>query len=286
MKKMMTQLSVRLYALFSSKKGKARYAVLAFLLFLSWSLPLGSAALPSQGNLPKVQPLNLPEEHFSYRASWSGIPVAKAKIDMRPFWQENKKFYQVDIQARSLKYLDLLFKVRDSITSIFEANSLRPHRFVFRQQENRKESLTEALYMPKSNHWLVQLEEEQELRQYKVASEDTLDPVAAYYRLRSLNWTVGDHLQLNVFVGGEKRYPLSLKIVTKERISTKAGDFGAYRIVSRLTYLKKSGDPKEVREAVVWISADESKVLLKVSSRVWIGELTIELVDSSVNLKS
>ena len=97
---------------------------------------------------------------------------------------------------------------------------------------------------------------------------------------------MGDHLQLNVFVGGKKRYPLSLEIVGTERISVKAGVFSAYRVVLRLTHLTKSGKPKKVREVLVWISADERKVLLKASSEVFIGRVSIELEDSSMDLRA
>ena len=171
--------------------------------------------------------------------------------------------------------------MRDSIESVFDPESLRPRRFVFRQRENRKRTDTTALFDAGSKRWTVRRQEGMKVLDYDFFSQNTFDPISAVYLARSLDFEVGDAPRLEVF-GGKSRYLVTLSVEGRERVSLGSGDFDAYRIVPRVTNLAKSGYAKRVREATVWISADHRRMPLKMSSRVFIGSVNIEMVEKSV----
>ena len=263
-----------------------------FSCFLSLIFLLALLSLSHAGDLligdsvdpPLYQPHFHPfdnGESTEYWASWSGIPVASAKIHAAPLFIEGEKFYEVKIQARSWKYLSLFWKMRDSIESIFEAETFRPRRFVFRQRENRRKVDTIASFDRKSNKWVVERRKRNKVKRYEFVSRNTFDPISAVYLARSLDFKVGDTLKLEVF-GGKSRYLVTLDVVGIERITTDAGVFDAYKIVPKVFNLTRSGYAGRMRQAAVWISTDEKRMLLRMVSRVFIGSVTIEMVKRKV----
>lgn len=253
-----------------------------FLVFGLWVVavdtdPLSGAEPGRERASPRFNPFDR-DERAVYQASWNGIPVASAVIHAAPTMMEGKKFYRVQIQARSWRYLDLIWRMQDTIESLFDMETLHPRRFIFRQRENRKRIDTTALFDPGTNKWVVHRQQGTKLKEYEFISSETFDPISATYLARSLNFAVGDTLVMKVF-GGKSRYEVFLDIAARERVSLKRGDVEAYKIIPRVRNLTSSGYATRMREATVWLSADDQKTLLKLTSQVFIGSVSIELVE-------
>lgn len=251
------------------------WLILALLLHAQALLAEGPAKSP-EGHLYSYTLGNT--ERIVYRASWNGIPIASAVIHGGPLLIEGKKYYQVKVQVRTWKYLELFWKMRDSIESIFNVETFQPHRFIFRQRENRRKIDTTAVFDPGSDKWLVYRRRGTKVKNYEFVSRHTFDPISATYLARRLDFSVGNRLQLEVF-GGKSRYLVTLDIVGQERITVRAGDFDAYKIIPRVFNLTRSGYAKRVRRVTIWISTDEKKRPIKVVSQVFIGSVEIELVE-------
>jgi hypothetical protein len=253
---------------------------------LTWLLAgwlCASAAAPIDAEITPLRPksdFTVPEsgESVVYQASWNGIPVASAVLEAGPVILDGKRHYRVEIQAKSWKYLDLVWKMRDSIESVFDLETLHPRRFVLRQRENSKSIDTTARFDPQSNTWLVHRRQGRKIRNYDFVSRDTLDPVSATYLARRLDFIVGDTLRMEVF-GGKSRYEVLLDIVGKERITLKNGDYDAYRIIPRVRNISRGGYAGRVRQATLWVSADEWRRPLRMVSQVFVGNVNIEMVD-------
>ena len=252
-----------------------------FALALNCLLVAGGAFADTPRGGEHYQPENSAfggDEHVVYQASWNGIPVASAVVDAKAVWLEGKRCYQVTIQATTWKYLELIWRMRDSIESVFETETLHPRRFVFHQRENRKRIDTTAVFDPANQKWAVKRQQGTRLKQFEFVSPHTFDPISASYLARTLDFEVGDTLQLEVF-GGKSRYLLQLDVVAAERIALRAGEIDAFKIIPRLQNLSRSGYAGRLREATVWISADRMKRPLKLVSQVFLGAVTIEMVN-------
>ena len=232
---------------------------------------------PRQNYTPRFHPFDGGEKAV-YQASWLGIPVASAEIEMQPVVLDGKKFFQVTVQARSWRYLDLIFKMRDTVESTFDAETLHPRRFFFRQRENRKVIDTTAVVDSATHTWVVNRQEGKKPKNFEFVSPYTLDPISAAYLARTLDFKVGDRLRLEVF-GGKSRYLVTLDVVARERVSVKKGEFDAYKVVPQVADLSKTGYAKRVRQAAVWITADEKRSPVKLVSQVFIGSVSIELTE-------
>ena len=243
----------------------------------------GEAIIPPP-SLPVYQPKFYPFENGEkevYQASWNGmISVATAEIHTTPAVVDGKRVYQVRVDAKTSKALDLIWRMRDTISSTFDAKALAPSRFTFKQRENSRSIDTDAHFDPVSRQWAVNRQQVgKKPRVYRFGSHNTLDPITAVYLARSLDFKVGDKLYFNVF-GGRHQYLLELFIEKKEQVALKSGKrIDAYRLIPRVQNLTKKGYSDRFNEAVIWISADERRVPVKLSSKIAFGTVQLDLVE-------
>jgi hypothetical protein len=241
-------------------------------------------------SVPLYQPKSYPYESgekASYRASWNGVPVATAEIETIPVSFEGKKSYRVRVDARTSRGLDLIWRMRDTITSVFDAKSLAPARFVFSQRENSRVIDTEAKFNQKAKKWTVnRWQEGKKPRVYDFDSNNTLDPITAVYLARSIDFNVGEKLFFNVF-GGRYQYLLELNVEKREPVGLESGAvIEAFKLVPKLTNLTKKGYAGRMNEAAIWVSADERRIPLKFWSRMFAGNVYMELVEENSGAQS
>ena len=235
-----------------------------------------AAAVPTYQ--PKHYPFDGGEKAF-YLASWNGIlSMATAEIRTTPQWIDGKKFYNVRVEARTSKLLDLIWKMRDTITSTIEANGLKPTRFTFSQRENSKVIDTVAHFDRSTKTWSVRRDERYKVIQYEFDQPtNTLDPITAIYLARSQDLKVGDHLFFHIF-GGKYRYLLDLEVERREKVRTRSGNIDAFKIVPRIKNVEKQGYAERLYEAAIWISADERRMPFMMTSKIVFGSIYVEMV--------
>lgn len=256
----------------------------AALCLLAATVSLAGQATPPAPSVPVYQPKFHPFESGEkevYHATWNGmISVATAEVHTTPAMLNGKRVYQVRVEAKTSKALDLIWRMRDTISATFDAKALAPSRFTFKQRENSRVIDTEAHFDPQSKQWAVNRQQAgKKPRVYRFDSHNTLDPITAVYLARSIDFKVGDKLFFRVF-GGRHQYLLELFVEKREQVALKSGNrVEAYRIVPRIQNLTKSGYADRFKEAAVWISTDERRVPVKLSSKIAFGTVQLELVD-------
>ena len=234
--------------------------------------------------VPVYQPQHHPFEAGEkevYRATWNGMfSVATAEIHATPAMVDGKKVYQVRVEAKTSRALDLIWKMRDTITSTFDAKALAPAHFNFSQRENSRVIDTDAKYDRATKRWAVNRQQTgKRTKIYQFDFDNTLDPITAIYLARSADFKVGDRLYFKLF-GGRYRYLLELFIEKKEPVELESGKVvEAYRIIPRIQNTTKNGYAGRLNDAVIWISADERRLPIKLSSKIVFGSVYLELVE-------
>jgi hypothetical protein len=266
----------------SPSRGRAAYGtrLIVFCAALFSAIAFAANAPPQFKNYPpKYRPFDK-GEHAVYQASWLGVPVASATIDMHPIVTDGKKTYHATVKTESWRGLDWIFKMRDVIESTFDAETLHPLRFSFIQRENKKANDTTATVDPATHKWTVQRRENKKHKDFEFESPYALDTVAAVYLARSLEFKPGDSFQLEVF-GGKSRYLVTLDVVGKERVSVRGKQYEAFKIIPKVADLSKAGYAKRVRQATAWITADAQRMPVKMSAQVFVGSVNIELAEEA-----
>ena len=263
----------------SSANFFSRIFFLVSILFFSAVIFAADSPPPFKNYTPRFRPFD-GGERAVYQASWLGVPVASATIEMRPVTLDGKKFYQATVKAETWRGLDMIFKMRDTIESTFDAETLHPRKFSFSQRENKKVIDTTAEVDPITHKWDVKRKEGKKRKDFDFESPYTLDTVSAVYLARSLDFKVGDSFRLEVF-DGKSRYLVTLDVVGKERVSVKRKQYEAFKIIPKVADISKTGYAKRVRQATAWITADEKRLPIKMSAQVFVGSVNIELAEES-----
>lgn len=243
------------------------------------------AASKASGSVPVYQPKHYPfdkGERAVYHASWNGlVSVATAEVYTTSEWIDGQKFYNVRVEANSSKLLDLIWKMRDTITSKINANGLTPTHFTFSQRENSKVIDTVASFDQTSKKWSVHRDERRKVKRYQFDQPmNTLDPITAVYLARSQDFKVGDHLYFHIF-GGRYRYLLDLEVERKETLQLRSGNIEAFKIVPRIKNVLQQGYAERLNEAAIWISADERRLPVMLKSKIIFGSIYMEISDDT-----
>jgi hypothetical protein len=265
----------------------------ALVTALAWAPLLDSAqVLPVKADaVPVYQPKHYPfegGEKAIYRASWNGmLSVATAEILTTPSVENGRQVYTVRVDAKTSRALDLVWKMRDTILSTFDAKALVPSRFSFYQRENSRVVNTEARYSDSSKRWMVNRQQVgKKPRAWEFDFQNTYDPLSAVYLARSLEIKPGERFYFKVF-GGRHQYLLELNVQRKEPVTLNSGKtIEAFRVIPRLQNLTKNGYAERMNDAVIWISADERRMPVKLTSKISFGRVYLELVEDTYSLES
>ncbi|MSP38120.1 MAG: DUF3108 domain-containing protein [Deltaproteobacteria bacterium] len=263
--------------------------------FLS-ALPIRAAQAPQAlmmklEAVPVYQPHTLPSERGKkevYRATWNGMfSVAIAEVQTTQTVVDGKKVINVRVDAKTSRALDLIWKMRDVILSTFDAKNLEPVHYNFSQRENSRVIDTDAKYDAGTKQWKVyRTQVGHRTRDYRFESNNTLDPISAIYLARSIDFKVGDRLYFKLF-GGRYRYLLELFIEKKEMVELESGkSIEAFRILPRVQNTTKKGYAGRLNEAVIWISADERRLPVKLSSKIVFGTVYLDLIEEKRGAES
>jgi len=258
---------------------------------LAGSVSQAGEAMIKPENLPVYTPKFYPfekGEKSMYRATWNGIfSVATAEVTTTSSVIGGKKVYQVHVDAKTSRVLDLIWKMRDTIKSTFDATSLSPSHYLFSQRENSRVIDTEAKLDATAKRWSVNRQQVgKRTKIYQFDSNNTFDPVTAAFLSRSVDFKVGDKLYFRIF-GGRYHYLLELFVEKKELVELASGkSVEAYKILPRVQNLKKKGYATRLQEAAVWISTDERRLPVKLSSKILFGSVQLDLVEDQHGIQS
>jgi len=251
----------------------------------------GQAMAVKADAIPAYRPRYFPfetGEKAVYHATWNGmISVATAEVYTTPTVVDGRKVYQVRVEAKTSKVLDFIWRMRDTISSTFDAKVLMPSRFTFSQRENSRIIDTDARFDHEAKRWAVNRQQVGKRPNiYHFDSSNTLDPITASYLARSTDFKVGDKLYFKVF-GGKYQYLLELSVEAKEPVTMASGKtIVAYRIVPQIENITKKGYANRLNEAAIWISADERRLPIKLSSKIVFGSVYLELVEDKLGTQT
>jgi len=181
--------------------------------------------------------------------------------------------YQVLFTVNSTKTFSWIYKVDDRYETILDAKGMFPWHFTQRVREGSFNRDFEAWFDQSNNIAYANN------KQYPVPPY-VHDAVSAFYFIRTLDYSksrVGEKLTLQNFFR-DTTYVLSVKFLGRQRIEVDAGTFDCI-IVEPL--MKEGGLFKSEGRVLIWLTDDERKIPVKVSTKVVIGSIESELREYS-----
>jgi Protein of unknown function (DUF3108) len=181
--------------------------------------------------------------------------------------------YDVRFEVRSLKNLDWLYRVYDTYRTLMDTTTLLP---LFFEQHNREGRYQNDTYAEFDHARRVARTSDGEFP----IDAQTFDVVSALFYVRTLSLTSakrGDVLTLRNFIDG-RSYDLKVRILGRETVETQAGTF---RCISIEPLVVEGGLFKSDGKIVIHFTDDARKIPVKVTTKVLIGAIDVELTSWS-----
>ena len=200
------------------------------------------------------------DETFSYKASYLGINVGTMTVSLRgKTFVRGREAYTCEVRAQTNGFFSKVFRVDDRFVSYVDAEFF----YVLRQETYRRE----GKYKKDS---VVDFDHEKLKAYYRHlfdGSEKVIDIpygvqdiITATYYLRSLDWAVGDVIELKIYAN-EKVY--DFYGLVKDRKKLKIPQLGIQDAFVFEPYAKYQGEMVRKGNAVGYFSPDAGKTVFR-----------------------
>ena len=238
-------------------------------------------ALPPEvkARVPEYQPGPNPfhdGEQLIYQASWVGIPAAQARIEFHKSPKDPSRWIG-ETWIETNAFADLFYKMRDYMRESMAGDTLHTDGLYLVQHEKSRlnyydvtiDRPAQLVTMTKKNHKGTQS------REY-IAS-DPWGPISAAMMALTQNFAPGRTYAFDVF-SGSQRYVFAFVVDKRETVHLNLGDFDAWRVVPDVWYVSDGELRSEAHDTVLWISADQRHLPLRIQAAAYIGYVRADLI--------
>lgn len=183
------------------------------------------------------------------------------------------RVYHVVSEAKTSRFFDKVYKVRNSYESFFEINSFASLKYIEDSNEYKKQRRRVTYYHPDT------LQGHYEDTKFGIA-HNAMDVLAALYYVRTQNLSPGKKIEVDT-TSGTKNYKLIVDVYEGGEQSTKIGDFDTFLVIPRLKH--ESGIFKAKGELRIWMTKDSKHIPVKLSSKVAVGSFEANIIEYSNN---
>jgi len=253
-------------------------------LLLYITLILLFSASQQRDNTYRVIPQNILRtgEKMTYRVHYGMVNAAEAimQIDKDIYWHNQRPCFKIDVFGNTTGFFDMMMRVRDNWGSYVDTAALVPQRFYryieegrYRKKEivdfHHREDVAEVHRLDKHTGKLKG-------KAHFDIPNNVQDIVSGYYFLRTFDFDTIRTNEMFEVVGffDDTTYHLDVKLVSRERLKTKIGEFDAVVLspVMPENSLFRGRYPVKA-----WISDDKNKIPLKIKAELFIGSLEIDI---------
>jgi hypothetical protein len=214
---------------------------------------------------------------YEYTVGWEGIAAASCAVTI----QRSGDTYVVDASARTYSAVDLLYKLRYDAVGTLSSQQLSPISLFVNQRENSRIKKTDVLFSQDLQEITAIRSKGDDDTEKKLLSfsprNGMLDPIAAVFIARSLPWEVGESRDFDVF-NGKSRYFISLRAIERTTIDFQDEPRRVIVLAPYVRNLTTTRPTSKLRQAHIYLSDDEQREVLKISSSVFVGSVNVNLV--------
>ncbi len=213
---------------------------------------------------------------YEYSVGWEGITAASCSLTVR----EEKGRFLIEAAARTYSGVDLLYKLRYEARGVLDSDNLSSISLSIDHKENSRHKTIEMKFEPnfgliKADRQTGDIAANQKHVEF-TPNNQTLDPIAAAFLARSLDWKVGDSRDFDVF-NGKSRYFITLTAVDHKVIKFRGQERTVFVISPRVRNLTTTKPRSKLREAFIFVTDDDERDILRIESSVFIGSVSVDL---------
>lgn len=219
----------------------------------------------------------MPGEKLTFLLRWEFVPAGTATLTVEPMGEvDGEPAFHFSMKAKSNKFLDLFYKVRDRIDSYTDVSMSRSLHFKKKQREGKtKRDVTVTFDW---ENQLAQYENKGKKKDPVDILPGTFDPLGIFYFVRSSRLETDQTLERPVSDG--KKCVIGIgRIVKKETITVPAGTFDTFLLEPDLKNVGGVFERSKDANIRIWVTADGNHMPVKIQSKVVVGRFMGELTE-------
>jgi len=219
-----------------------------------------------------------PGEKLFYEVRWERVPVAQVSFEVRPVEQiQGGAALHFIFRARTYPALDIFYPVEGTIAGYTDLALTRS----FRLEKDMREGWTRRAYRVDFD-WergIATYTKRKKSSRSVPLAEGTLDMISILYYVRSLPLAAGMKVT-RPLSSGKRIHLAEARVVRRETIIVGGRAWPSFLIETDVRQVggvfKKSEKPR----LLLWVSADDHKIPLKIVSKVRVGAFIVELASA------
>ena len=216
-------------------------------------------------------------EKLIFSVKYGVISAGEASLEIKEHvYKDSIPTYRIYSLAKTNSFFDHIYKVRDKIESIWEKRRLISLRFTKKLQEGKYRQHRIHLYYPDENYstYIKFGRKTKKTKEKKMdIADNTQDILSAFYWLRMQHLEVGKDFIINVTADG-RNYPAKVIIHRKEKIDSIFGEKECFVVEP---VLEGEAIFKQTGKILIWLTADDNKIPIKMSSKIVFGSFHADL---------
>ena len=218
-------------------------------------------------------------EKLSYSLGWQFMVAGRATLEVLPVEEiDGRPVHSFQLKANTGKIVDRLFKVRDRLSSLAEYDLSRSLGYAKIQREGKtKRDITVDFDWSSMNaryHEAIKGS-----TRVTPIVENTLDPLSAFYFIRSRQFDVGSILK-GPLTDGKKCKLAEIKVVARERIKVNGKKYDTFKMVPNLKDVGGVFKKEKNAKIYIWVTADHRHIPVRMKSKVAVGSFVAELTNA------
>lgn len=210
-------------------------------------------------------------EKLTFDINYGFVTAGEAVMSIGGYkYLNGRKTYEINTYASSTETFDKVFKVRDKYSTFLDVAGIFPHRFEQRVREGKYSKDYQAFF-----------DHEEKKAEASDGKKYTIPPyvhdiLSAFYYVRTIDLTKykkGQKIQLQNFYNG-KVHPLDVLVLGRQKIEVDAGKFDCIVLEPLVV---EGGLFKNEGSIKVWLTNDENKMPVKMSTKVVVGNIDVVL---------
>jgi hypothetical protein len=225
------------------------------------------------------------DEKLTFKIHYGFIKAGEAIMQVKDivYLEDYKPAYHISTTARSAKFFDVFYKVRDSVETFIDTRGFFSWKYIKHLREggyifdlyadyDQRNGIANVETIRYENDELTEIRNREEF-QLQIP-EYVLDVLCAFYYVRTQELEVGMPIYMSNH-DNKKVYDLKVIIQRKERIKVDAGTFDCIMVQP---VLQGEAIFKQQGQLWVWLTDDERKIPVQMKSKVAVGSITTELI--------
>lgn len=213
-------------------------------------------------------------EYLKFDVNYLGVSAGEAVLKVSDTLCRGRKCYSVEFRLHSTPFFNIFYKVEDRYKTVIDAEGLFPWRF---EQHIREGGFSRdfAADFDQVRHVAKTTEGTHPIPPY------VQDMMSAFYFSRSVDYSrfkEGQKMHLQNFYK-DSTYELDVRFRGRQQIKVEAGKFNCV-VIEPLA--REGGLFRSEGKLYVWLTDDERKMPVRVSTKIAIGSVESELLEYRV----